>query len=398
MPGVKPIHDSPTATISNTYNQEQVMQFVEFFDQEFFRNSVKTWGSALGVTILTVIVLRIIRGVFAAKISKLAQKTVTSLDDLVVDVLRRTKFFFALVVSLYAGSSILTLPSAVVEIAEIIVVLSLLLQVGFWGNAIISFWLNRVVQSKMEQDAAAATTLTALGFLGRLILWSVVLLMALDNVGVNITGLATTIGIGGIAIALAVQNILGDLFASLTIVLDKPFVIGDFIIVDQYLGTVERIGIKTTRIRSLSGEQLIFSNNDLLKSRIRNYKRMFERRVVLEVGITYQTPLEKVKLASRIIRDSIEAQEKARFDRAHFKAFGDSALNYEAVFYVKSPDYNAYMDTQEAINLEIMRRFREEGIEFAFPTRTLFLQHENSGDGEGKEMNALARPGKDPKR
>jgi len=398
VPGVKPIHDSPTATISNTYNQEQVMQFVEFFDQEFFGNSVKTWGSALGVTILTVIVLRIIRGVFAAKISKLAQKTVTSLDDLVVDVLRRTKFFFALVVSLYAGSSILTLPSAVVEIAEIIVVLSLLLQVGFWGNAIISFWLNRVVQSKMEQDAAAATTLTALGFLGRLILWSVVLLMALDNVGVNITGLATTIGIGGIAIALAVQNILGDLFASLTIVLDKPFVIGDFIIVDQYLGTVERIGIKTTRIRSLSGEQLIFSNNDLLKSRIRNYKRMFERRVVLEVGITYQTPLEKVKLASRIIRDSIEAQEKARFDRAHFKAFGDSALNYEAVFYVKSPDYNAYMDTQEAINLEIMRRFREEGIEFAFPTRTLFLQHENSGDGEGKEMNALARPGKDPKR
>ncbi len=148
--------------------------------------------------------------------------------------------------------------------------------------------------------------MTAMGFLGRVILWAGLLLFALDNLGVNITGLAAGIGIGGIAIALAVQSVLGDLFASLSIVLDKPFVIGDFIIVDEYLGTVEHIGLKTTRVRSLSGEQLVFSNNDLLQSRIRNYKRMFERRVIFELGVTYQTPLERVSRISGMIRSIIE--------------------------------------------------------------------------------------------
>lgn len=199
--------------------------------------------------------------------------------------------------------------------------------------------------------------------------------MILDNLGVNITGLVAGLGIGGIAVALAVQNILGDLLASLSIVLDKPFVIGDFIVVDSLSGTIEHIGLKTTRIRSLSGEQLIFSNNDLLKTRIRNYKRMSERRIVFSFGIIYQTPTEKLKNVNKIVRDIIEKTENARFDRVHFKEYGDSSLNFEVVYFVIDPDYNIYMDVQESINLEIFRQFGEEGIEFAYPTQTLYVSN-----------------------
>jgi len=175
-------------------------------------------------------------------------------------------------------------------------------------------------------------------------------------------------------VALAVQNILGDLFASLSIVLDKPFAVGDFLIIDEHMGAVENVGLKTTRVRSLSGEQLVFSNADLLKSRIRNFGRMFERRVVFKIGVTYQTPRDKLQRIPAMIREAIQRQDKVRFDRSHFQAYGDYALTFETVYYVLSPDYNQYMDIQQAINLEIHEAFEAEGIEFAYPTQTLFLQ------------------------
>jgi small-conductance mechanosensitive channel len=175
-------------------------------------------------------------------------------------------------------------------------------------------------------------------------------------------------------VALAAQNILGDLFASASIVLDKPFVMGDFVIVDDHLGTVERIGLKTTRIRSLSGEQLVFSNNDLLQSRIRNFKRMYERRVVFSIGVTYQTPHDKLAEIPALLRAAVEAREQVRFDRAHFKEYGDFSLNFEIVYYVLSPDFNIYMDIQQAINLEIHREFERRDIEFAYPTQTIFVE------------------------
>lgn len=207
-------------------------------------------------------------------------------------------------------------------------------------------------------------------------LWSVIVLLTLDNLGFDVTALVAGLGIGGVAVALAVQKILGDLFASLSIVLDKPFVIGDFIIVGEHLGTVEHIGLKTTRIRSLSGEQLIFSNSDLLGSRIRNFKRMYERRVVFTIGVVYQTPLEKLALIPSIIREIIESQKPVRFDRSHFKEYGAFSLNFETVYWVQNPDFNTYMDIHQAINLEIYRRFTREGIEFAYPTQTLFINRE----------------------
>ena len=218
------------------------------------------------------------------------------------------------------------------------------------------------------------TTLRAAGFIAKLVLATIAAILILDNIpGVEITALVASLGITGIAVALAVQNILSDLFASLSIVLDKPFVIGDFIIVDNYMGSVEHIGLKTTRVRSLSGEQLVFSNNDLLKSRVRNYKRMAERRVVFSIGVTYQTPLEKLKQIPATIREIIELQETVRFDRAHFQGYGDFALMFEVVYYVLDPDYNRYMDIQQAINLAIFQLFEEQGIKFAYPTQTLYI-------------------------
>jgi small-conductance mechanosensitive channel len=183
--------------------------------------------------------------------------------------------------------------------------------------------------------------------------------------------------VGGIAVALAVQNVLGDLFASFSIVLDKPFVIGDFIIVGDHLGTVEHVGLKTTRIRSLSGEQLVFSNTDLLGSRIRNFKRMYERRVVFSLGVVYQTPARLLEKIPPMLRQIVESREQVRFDRAHFRDFGPHSLNFEIVYWVLSPDYALYMDIQQEINLEIYRRFEQEGIDFAYPTQTLYLRQED---------------------
>jgi small-conductance mechanosensitive channel len=202
----------------------------------------------------------------------------------------------------------------------------------------------------------------------------VALLLALDNIpGIEVDALIASLGIGGIAVALAAQNILGDLFASLSIVLDQPFVIGDSITVGEYVGTVEHIGLKSTRVRSLTGEQLIFSNSDLLNSRIRNYGRMEERRVSFTLGVTCQTPYEKLVEIPGMIQEIIAAQPQTRFGRAHFKAYGDFSLNFEIVYCMLTSDYDVFMDIQQGINLEILRRFAEEGIELAYPTQTVFV-------------------------
>jgi small-conductance mechanosensitive channel len=211
--------------------------------------------------------------------------------------------------------------------------------------------------------------------------------LLLENLGVNITGLVAGLGIGGIAVALALQNILSDLFSSFSIMLDKPFVVGDFIVVDEHLGGVEKIGLKTTRIRSLSGEVIVFSNADLLKSRVKNYRHMAERRVAFSVGVTYQTSHDTLRTISTMLADIIREQPKVRIDRVHFKEFGDSALIFEAVYYVTDPGFNTYMDIQQAINLEIYRRFSEAGIEFAYPTRTLYVQP-SSGNGDHRQSAA----------
>lgn len=349
---------------------------MNIMQESYLGNTLQAWLIALSIFIVIFVILKIIQAVAVRKLSRLALSTDTPVDDLLVSMLKQTKFFILLIASAYLATLTITLKPSISDLWEKIVILALILQAGFWASAGIAFAIGNAVKKRSEEDLSSKTTITFLGFVARFVLWIVVLLLILDNLGVNITGLVAGLGIGGVAVALAVQNILGDLLASLSIVLDKPFVIGDFIAVDSLSGTIEHIGLKTTRIRSLGGEQLIFSNNDLLKSRIRNYRRMSERRIIFSFGVVYQTPLEKLKNIKDIVREIIEKTGASRFDRVHFKEYGNSSLNFEAAYFVQSSDYNTYMDVQESINLEIFRRFREEGIEFAYPTRTVFIQDE----------------------
>jgi small-conductance mechanosensitive channel len=347
----------------------------------FYDNTLKAWLIALGIAILGFLILSILKKTFGRKVGALAQKTATEVDDFVAELIHRTKPFFLVLISLYLGSHFLSLPRTAKQTLSRLTVVALLIQLAIWGSGLFDCWRRRIQRQKEEEDPASLATYSVLGFLVRLALWTIVLLLALDNLGINITALVAGLGVSGIAVALALQNILGDLFASMSILLDKPIVIGDFIVVDNLMGTVEHIGLKTTRLRSLGGEQLIFANSDLLKSRIRNYKRMEERRALFTVGVVYQTPPEKLAAIPGMIEEIIKAQESARFDRSHFKSFGNFSLDFENVYYIKSPDYSAYMNVQQAINLAIFRRFQEEGIEFAYPTQTVFVDRSAGPSG-----------------
>jgi small-conductance mechanosensitive channel len=356
-------------------------------------NSTQDWLYALLAVAGFILVLHTLRQLVLRRLTRIAKTTDTVLDDFFIDVISATRILLAAAVGLYVASHLLTLPAALEKSVDRTFVGLLILQCGFWANRGLVFWLRHHFSQGDESDEGSrAMTRSLLTFLGRIVLWVLVLLLMLDNLGLNVTALVASLGIGGIAVALAVQNILGDLFASLSIAIDKPFVIGDFVIVDDLMGNVEHVGLKTTRIRSLSGEQIIFSNNDLLKSRIRNYKRMQERRIVFAIGVTYDTPAEQLEAIPVLIRQAVEAQTDARFDRAHFSGFGPSSLDFETVYHVRLPDYALYMDVQQAINLQLVRAFTERNIQFAFPTQTLHvsggLQLAEPWSGAGKPAKA----------
>ncbi|MDB5774840.1 MAG: mechanosensitive ion channel family protein [Herbaspirillum sp.] len=289
-------------------------------------------------------------------------------------ILMATRLPFMAGVALLAAISQLTLSVNQEKWLRYGWVILLVSQLALWGHSIIGIVTEQAFERQRAINPTGATHLGLLGLIGRIALWAVAILVILDNLGFNVRTLMASLGIGGIAIALAVQNILGDVFSSVSIALDKPFVIGDFIIVDTYMGSVEYVGMKTTRLRSLGGEQIIFSNSELLKNRIRNYKRMLERRVLFEFGIAYETRLEDIEAVPAMVQEIISPEHfGVRFDRAHFKGYGDSALLFEVVYYVLDPDYNKYMDIQQAINLSLLRQFRERGIAFAYPVRTLHI-------------------------
>lgn len=341
--------------------------------------TLQTWLIALATMLGTLMALYLFKTIVVSRLHTLAKKTDTEIDDVIADLLNRTHLWFYLCVGLFFGSRVVALPAEITTPIRAVVVVAFFLQVAIWGNGFITYSVNRYRQRMIAEDAAWATTISAMGFVGKMVLWAVIALLILQNLGAKVDTLIAGLGVGGIAVALAVQNVLGDLFASLSIVIDKPFLIGDFITVDQFSGTVEHVGLKTTRIRSLSGEQLVISNGDLLKSRIRNYKRMEERRAVFLLNVTYGTAHDTLAKIPEIVRAVVQAREHTRFDRAHFKEFGPYALVFEVVYWMTTPEYLAYMDTQQAINLELVRRFKEEGIEFALPTQTVQLREANQG-------------------
>lgn len=339
----------------------------------YYGTSIGDWGFAFAIAITVSVGFLLLQRVLVTRLRAYARRTSTPLDDIAAEVLASTNAAFVLVVALYLGSLALDLPLAAERALRVAAIVAILVQAALWANRFIGLWLSAYTLQRRENDGASVMTASLLAFAGRVVLWSLATVLILDNLGFSVTTLIASLGIGGIAVALAVQNVLGDMFASLSIAIDKPFVIGDFIIVDELMGTVEHIGLKTTRVRSLSGEQIIFSNADLLKSRIRNYKRMYERRVIFNFGVVYQTPAEQLRRIPAMVREIVTAQTPVRFDRAHFKQYGDSSLDFEAVYYVLDPDYNRYMDIQQTINLDLFARFAKEGIEFAYPTRTVFV-------------------------
>ena len=352
------------------------MPSLRFLDRNWYGAPLKQWLLATAVLAVTYLALVLIRRVLARRLEILAARTETDWDDLLVEIVRRTRPYFIAAIAIYAATRVLAPPREVSRVLSALAVIVVLLQAGVWGNGIIGFGAEHYIRKRSGTDTGTRTTIRAVGYAARFILWGLLVVTALQNFGINVTALVTGLGIGGIAIALAVQNILGDLFAALAIVLDKPFVVGDSVQVDSVNGTIEHVGLKTTRIRSVNGEQVIIANADLLKSRIQNHERRLERRVVFHLDVTYDTAPDKIERVPAIVKSILENHSPVRFGRCHFLTWTESALRFEVVFHVLTADYDRYADIQHAVNIELLRRFAAERIEFAFPSRTVIMKRE----------------------
>jgi small-conductance mechanosensitive channel len=355
-----------------------------------YGNALLRWLLALGLAAAIALGVALARSLLLRRFAARAARSSTQIDDAALDMLRATRLWLVVALALAIAGQGLELPARGARVLGGVATAALFLQIGFWASALLTFWLTRSQRrAASAAGSAAATSLSALGLLGQLLLWALVLLVLLDNLGVNVTTLIAGLGIGGIAIALAVQNILGDLFASLSIVIDKPFVVGDFIIVDSFMGTVEHVGLKTTRLRSLDGEQIVFSNSDLLQTRLRNYKRMRERRIVFPFRVSHETAPEQLEQIPGVVQGLVEGFSSARFERSHFTRFGDASYEFETVFWMTTPDYNAYMDVQQALNLRLIREFLQRGISFALPTQVAPASRARPVESRPREGGAL---------
>jgi small-conductance mechanosensitive channel len=350
----------------------------QLLNETFWGNTVKEYLIAAALFIGGVIIVWVFKKIILARLKKWAKKTKTTIDDFIIIGIRKS-----IVPILYYGAfylaigtlSLSTIVDTIVNVLSIFVIV-------FFAIRLITSTLDYAISSyasRQEGEDQKAKQLKSISALARFVIWGIGLVFLLDNLGFDITAVVAGLGIGGIAVAIAAQAILGDLFSYFVIFFDRPFEIGDFVNVDDKTGNIEHIGIKSTRIRALSGEQLVLSNTDLTSSRIHNYKKLQRRRVVFQLGVIYQTTADKLKIIPELVKQIIVDHPDAEFDRAHFKSFGDFSLNFEFVYYVLSSEYRIYMDIQQAINLKIYEKFEKEGIEFAYPTQTLFLTKDENG-------------------
>ena len=342
-------------------------------------NELENWMLALGVCTGSTAAMYFIRALALRRLSDVSRRTLTRVDDLVVKMLGNTYLACLLAIGVYLGSIFLVMPESWRLVVSRVAIGALILQLGLWGDTGLRGWRSQLLGT--PGDGARKASSTILFFMLRLLVWTVAFLMMLDNFGFNITTLVASLGVGGIAVALATQNILGDLFASLSIMLDKPFEVGDFIIVGDALGEVEYIGLKTTRLRGLGGEQIVFSNGELLRSRIHNHKRMLSRRVAFVLRVAYGTGEARMTAIPGIVRGIVAARSDVDFERAHFFRYGDWSLDFEVVYHFKSPDYLLHMDAQQDILLQIYRAFEREEIQFAHPLSVVRVA--DAGDPAG---------------
>ncbi len=348
----------------------------QILNYSFLGNSVYNYIIALTIFIVGLILILIFKKIFLSRLKKWAATTQTNFDDLLVKAIEKSfipVFYFGI---FYLSIKNLVLSKSFEQGLNVVIVIITTFLVVRTIISIVNYFISTYLK-KAEDSEQREKQLKGIRGLVNLIIWSIALVFLLDNLGVKISAVVAGLGIGGIAVALAAQAFLGDLFSYFAIFFDKPFEIGDFIIVGDKLGAVEYIGIKTTRVRALGGEQLVFSNHDLTSSRIHNYKKMERRRVVFKLGVIYQTSSEKLKLIPKIVKNIIDKQKDATFDRGHFATYGDFSLNFEFVYYVTGADYNKYMDIQQEINFTIFKEFEKAEIEFAYPSQTLFVNKVN---------------------
>ncbi len=321
----------------------------------------------LGVTLIA----RRIAGHYARRAHEAGR---TDLVELPFELVSRTTGVFLVGLAVFTGLQFLHLPPRGRELINTTITVIAFWQLGVWASVAVNWWFERSRRTRIAENRAATSSLAVIAFIAKALVWVLIVLMTLENLGVNITTLVAGLGVGGIAVALALQNILGDLFASLSITFDQPFYVGDSISVDAFSGTVEHIGIKSTRLQSISGEQIVISNADLLKSRLRNFGRMSERRVLFTVGVTYETPVELLEQIPPLVREIVQAIADTRFDRCHFANHGATSLDFEIVYHVLTADYTRHMDIQQEIHLKLHREFARRGIEFAYPTQRLLME------------------------
>jgi small-conductance mechanosensitive channel len=335
-------------------------------------NSVTDWLIAAIVAIAVWSGLWIVRRIVASRYKKHSIARHRMPIRLLAYLAGNTKQFFFLAIALDAAQTGLTLPDRIQHIVSAVVLVLILVQVGLWAGRAVRFYVE-LKELERGADRAFAGSLDIINFVARMLIWSLLILVALDNFGVNITALLAGLGVGGVAVALALQNVLGDLFASLSIALDKPFVVGDRLVIDTFIGNVEHIGIKTTRLRSETGEQIILSNADILKSRVRNFGRAQEQRSLTTIRVTFDTPSDKLRGIPALLEGIVREQANARFERCHLKNLGDTALHFELSYFVQQPNLNPLLDLQQAVNFRIIDEFRRLGVEFDYPTQRVIL-------------------------
>lgn len=338
---------------------------------KYWDNTVQNYLIALAVFIGGLILIRLIRIVVVRYLQAWAEKSENKLDDFLVNLLVKNIIPILNLGALFAAMHYLKLTPLGNKILN-----------GAYGIAITWFVVRIILRfikhamilyaEKQEDSETKKKQLGSIQAIINVIVWAIALIFLLGNLGYNVTGIVAGLGIGGIAIALAAQAILGDLFSYFVIFFDKPFEVGDFITVDDKKGTIEKVGLKTTRIRSLSGELLVFSNTNLTNARVHNFKQMQRRRVNFKIGVTYETPSEKLEKIPEIVQEIVSKQENATFDRTHFSDFGDFSLNFDIVYFVEISDMLTYMNIQQAINLALFKAFEQEGIDFAYPTQTVY--------------------------
>jgi small-conductance mechanosensitive channel len=340
-------------------------------------NSLTEWLAAGIVAVAVWSGLSILRRLIASRYEKYSGAERLTPIRLIAYLVGNTTQLLFFGVALYAAQQTLTLPGRFRYVVDHIALILILVQVGLWAGLALRFYLE-MKEGERGGTQAFAGSLDIIKFIGRLVVWSLVTLVALENLGVNITALLAGLGVGGVAVALALQNVLGDLFASLSIALDKPFVVGDTLTIDSFTGTVEHIGIKSTRLRSDTGEQIILSNADVLKSRVRNFGRAQEQRALATIRVAYQTPSDKLQGIPRLLESIVREQPNARFERCHLKTLGDSALHFELSYFVQQPNLNPLLDLQQAVNFRIIDEFRRSGIEFDYPTQRVILAQQGN--------------------